>query len=171
MRLLDCDQSARERLNRLRDSDPNVQAKLDSLVDPYTSHIGLIDWTYPEPPPAALQEMHEVDRRNLAELRVILQELRQWSGRSLVGDDGAQAAWLIALHADRDRSFQQHCLTLLQDAVARGEAHAWQLQRFQDRLDVAERRKPRHGTIWVPEDFGPIRQAAHTHTRPDHPLA
>ncbi len=153
------DQSVRYRLTRLRDSDPDVRARLDSLTDPHTSDIGVINWTHPGPAPSVLLDMREVDRRNLAELREVIGRLRRWPGRSLTGDDGAEAAWLIVLHADRDRAFQRRCLTLLKAAVTMGEAELWQLERLEDRLDVAERCKPRHGTIPVPEDFGPIRHS------------
>jgi len=148
------DQTARARLNGLRDSDPEMRSKLDSLTDPHTSDIGVIEWTYRAPVPPALLELYEADRRNLAEFRQIVQALGRWPGRSLVGDDGARAAWLIALHADRDRSFQRECLAMVEEAVAAGEAEASHFEQMEDRLDVAERRKPRHGTIWVPEDFG-----------------
>ncbi len=157
--LAEDDQSVRDRLTRLRDSDLDVRAKLDCLTNPHTSDIGVINWTYPRPAPPILLEMREVDRRNMAELRKIMHRLGAWPGRSLAGDDGAEAAWLIVLHADRDRTFQRRCLKLLKAAAATGEAELWQLERLEDRLDVANRCKPRHGTITVPEDFGPIRNS------------
>jgi len=157
--LVQDDQSVRHRLTRHRGSDPDVRAKLDSLTDPHASDIGVIYWTYPGPAPPVVLEMHEVDRRSLAELREVMRRLGGWPWRSLAGDDGAEAAWLIVLHADRDRPFQRRCLTLLKAAVATGEAEPWQLERLEDRLDVAERCKPRHGTIPVPEDFEPIRHS------------
>src|SRR6266567_7930146 len=45
-----------------------------------------------------------------------------WPGISLVGEDGAFAAWLLAQHADRDPVFQRRCLDLMAGAAARGEA-------------------------------------------------
>ncbi|MFI7610911.1 YciI family protein [Nonomuraea terrae] len=48
----------------------------------------------------------------------------------------AQAAWLLAQHADRDRDFQRRCLPLLRDAVARGQAAARQLAYLVDRVRV-----------------------------------
>ena len=140
--LLKKDQSVRERLNRLRDSDPIMRAMLDGLTDPHTSQIGVIEWTYPESPPRELRELEDVDRQNTAELREILQNLGRWPGRSSIGDDGAEAAWLVTLHADHDRSFQRQCLTLLREAAMTGNAAAWQVERFEDRLDVAGRRPP-----------------------------
>src|SRR3954454_5674174 len=43
-----------------------------------------------------------------------------WPGKTLVGAEGANAAWLIAQHADIDRAFQQKCLEKIK-AMPRGE--------------------------------------------------
>jgi hypothetical protein len=49
-------------------------------------------------------------------------EKHGWPGKSLVGADGAQAAWLLVQHADLDREFQRQCLPLLKEAAEKGEA-------------------------------------------------
>ena len=63
----------------------------------------------------------EVDEANTSWLKDVVAAVG-WPGRSLVGDEGAHIAWLLAQHADRDRAFQRRCLKLLQRAVAEGEA-------------------------------------------------
>jgi hypothetical protein len=62
----------------------------------------------------------QTDRANAEVLRRILSD-HGWPGRTLVGTDAAQAAWLIALHAD-DPELQKLALVKLTDAVARDEA-------------------------------------------------
>jgi hypothetical protein len=42
--------------------------------------------------------------------------------RSLVGDDGATAAWTIAQHSDLEPQFQEQALELMRQAAAAGEA-------------------------------------------------
>jgi hypothetical protein len=42
---------------------------------------------------------------NLAWLKEVLAEVG-WPGQSMVGEDGAHAAWLLAQHADQDPAFQ-----------------------------------------------------------------
>jgi hypothetical protein len=69
-----------------------------------------------------------------------------WPGRSLVGEDGAEAAWLIALHADHDVGFQRTCARKLEQAVERGEAPARHLAYLTDRLLVHEGQNQRYGT-------------------------
>ena len=62
-----------------------------------------------------------MDDANTAWLRTVIDRVG-WPGRTLVGADGAHAAWLIAQHADRHPAFQRRCLKLLDRAVACGEA-------------------------------------------------
>ena len=49
-------------------------------------------------------------------------EAHGWPGRSLVGEDGAAAIWLLIQHADTDVELQERSLALLEQAVADGEA-------------------------------------------------
>jgi hypothetical protein len=53
-----------------------------------------------------------VDADNLAWLKEVVAEVG-WPGQSMVGEDGAHAAWLLAQHADQDPAFQRRCLELL----------------------------------------------------------
>jgi hypothetical protein len=59
-----------------------------------------------------------VDAGNLAWLKETVAEVG-WPGRSMVGEDGAHAAWLLAQHADRDPAFQRRCLDLVTQAARR----------------------------------------------------
>ena len=69
-----------------------------------------------------------------------------WPGSSLVGSDGAFAAWLLVQHADHDREFQRQCLQFLQAAVSAGEARAQELAYLTDRVRVGENRPQVYGT-------------------------
>ncbi len=57
-----------------------------------------------------------------------------WPGRSLVGDDGAEAAWLILQHADLE--LQTLCLPLVRRALESGEATAQQYAALVDRTEL-----------------------------------
>ena len=68
-----------------------------------------------------VEAMAAADGENLPWLRQVITDVG-WPGKSLVGEDGAHAAWLLAQHADSDPAFQRRCLDLLTAAVERGEA-------------------------------------------------
>jgi hypothetical protein len=83
-----------------------------------------------------VQRMLAVDIANTAWLKRIVAE-RGWPGRSVVGVDGANAAFLLVQHADRDTAFQARVLPLLERAYAAGEAEGQQVALLTDRLAIA----------------------------------
>ena len=95
--------------------------------------------------PRRLQQVRTVDRANATALRGIIRD-HGWPGHSLVGPDGADAAWLIAQHADHDWAFQWYCLALLQRAVEGGEATRAHLAYLTDRCYVNSGRAQLFGT-------------------------
>jgi hypothetical protein len=90
-------------------------------------------------------EWELIDRRNTARFVEIVAE-HGWPGRGLVGDDGANAAWLLAQHADRTPDLQRRFLDLLRAAVARNEASAVNLAYLTDRVAVNDGRPQVYGT-------------------------
>ncbi|HEY5788674.1 MAG TPA: DUF6624 domain-containing protein [Microlunatus sp.] len=87
----------------------------------------------------------EEDANNTRWLKQLLRE-RGWPGRSLVGDAGAHAGWLLAQHADADPAFQEACLEQIAVAVAAGEAASADLAYLDDRVRVARGGPQRYGT-------------------------
>jgi hypothetical protein len=91
------------------------------------------------------------DEENLPWLRQVITDVG-WPGKSLVGEDGAQAAWLLAQHADRDPAFQRRCLDLLTAAVACGEATIAQQAYLTDRVLLHEGKPQEYGTQAIARD-------------------
>jgi len=91
------------------------------------------------------EAMRQADAANLPWIRQVITE-HGWPGRSDVGDEGAQAAWLLVQHADADPAFQRECLGLLTAAVGQGEARRSQLALLTDRVLVAEGQPQEYGT-------------------------
>ncbi len=101
--------------------------------------------------PNALETTMRIDDENAIWLRWAVTEFG-WPGRSLVGDDGAHAAWLLAQHADRDPALQEQCLGLLEQAVAASEAEPRDLAFLADRVRLARGQNQIYGTQMTPRD-------------------
>lgn len=99
------------------------------------------------------QAMERVHGANAALLEAIV-ERHGWPGRSLVGSDGAEAAWIIAQHAIGKPAFQRRCLELLRAAVRGGEAPPSHEAYLTDRIRFNERRPQRFGTIFDWDERG-----------------
>jgi hypothetical protein len=98
-------------------------------------------------------QMEAVHRQNAARLRTIV-EAHGWPGRSLAGDDGAEAAWMILQHAVPEPAFQRGCLPLLEQAAAQHEIPMWQPAYLIDRIRFFEGRPQLYGTQFDWDDQG-----------------
>lgn len=90
--------------------------------------------------------MEHVHRLHAERFEEILAQYGRWPGRSDVGEDGGDAAWLIVQHAIGHPTFQRRGLELLREAIDAGEAPAWQAAYLDDRIRVFEGRPQRYGT-------------------------
>ena len=95
--------------------------------------------------------MREADGENLPWLKEVV-AAHGWPGVSLVGADGAQAAFLLAQHADADPAFQRECLGLIGAAVETGEARLLEFAYLTDRVLLAEGRPQVYGTQVIRRD-------------------
>jgi len=116
-----------------RDTDQNLRAAL------LTGHREAYD------------QLLCIDDENTKWLEKVVNEIG-WPGVSLVGDEGAHAAWILAQHADRHPSFQRGCQMLMQEAVARGEALPADLAHLTDRVLLAEGKEQIYGTQTTARD-------------------
>jgi hypothetical protein len=95
----------------------------------------------------------EVHSRNAERLREVI-ELHGWPGRSLVGDRGARAAWLILQHAIAFPELMRTGLELMRAAAAAGEVSAAEVAVLEDRIRVLEGRPQLYGTQHDWDDHG-----------------
>lgn len=89
--------------------------------------------------------MEAVHKNNAACLAAIIEQYG-WPGKSLVGEEGAWAAWLIAQHAIGNPPFMRHCLSLLKQAVSNNEVIPWQAAMLEDRICMFEGKLQIYGT-------------------------
>lgn len=115
-----------------------------------------------------IEQAIATDRDNTQWLKALVAQ-RGWPGKSMVYLDGAQAAWLLAQHADDDPAFQQQVVTLLAAAVEKGEATGSQLAYLTDRVRVGRGEKQLYGTQFTQTEAGlvpaPIEDAANVDAR------
>ncbi|NBE94603.1 hypothetical protein FE391_16475 [Nonomuraea sp. KC401] len=78
-----------------------------------------------------------VTTRNADRLTEIMDQYG-WPTVTLVGEEGARRAWLVAQHADRQLDVQRRALRLMEEAVAAGEADPGMLAMLRDRVLVNE---------------------------------
>jgi len=96
-------------------------------------------------------EWQRIDKENTRWLAEVL-SVRGWPGRTLAGEDGAEAAWLLAQHADHDPVQQRAFLHALRSAVAQGQASRTHLAYLEDRVRVNADQPQLYGTQFIVSD-------------------
>lgn len=92
-------------------------------------------------------KMEKVHLENAGRLEEMIEKNGgAWLGSSTVGNDGAEAAWLIAQHAISSPDFSRRCLKLIEKAAERGEAELWHAAYLDDRINFFEGKPQRYGT-------------------------
>jgi hypothetical protein len=125
------DDDLRAELLRMVDEDQRLRRSLDAApTDPQERKI------------------EEGDRRHARRMRAIIDE-HGWPGKSLVGDDGARAAWTLVQHAYHDVPFMRRCLDLMTSAVENGEASPADHACLFDRVMIHERGQQYFGTHYL----------------------
>ena len=111
------DQKLREELLAMMKDDQDARLKFMEWMNKQGSSntAALKNSSAPE-----MKALEAIDQKTTARMKEIVDK-RGWPGKSLVGTDGAHAAWLLVQHADKDRAFQQKCLGLMQPLAAKGE--------------------------------------------------
>ena len=91
-----------------------------------------------------VMRMLETDAQNTMWLDEIIKQYG-WPTYSLVGEDGAQAAFLIIQHSP-SLEFQKKCLHLLEQAVRQNEADKISLAYLTDRIRTSDGKPQFYGT-------------------------
>ncbi|MFQ5490340.1 MAG: DUF6624 domain-containing protein [Phycisphaerae bacterium] len=86
-----------------------------------------------------------IDACNTKRMKQIVRDYG-WPTRSLVGDDGSHAAWLLVQHADQDPVFQSRCLDLMHAELTVGEVFPQDVAYLTDRVLVHQNQPQLYGT-------------------------
>jgi|688.fasta_scaffold01060_31 hypothetical protein len=85
-----------------------------------------------------------IDDDNLKYMKPMV-EKHGWLSKTLVGTDGAKAAWLMLQHSDKDREFQKQCLEVMKK-LPQGEVDPKDIAYLTDRVLVGEGKEQLYGT-------------------------
>ena len=89
--------------------------------------------------------MAAIDSANTTWLKAVVAR-RGWPGRSEVGPEASNAAFLIVQHAVHDSAFQAQALSLMERGVATGEVRGADVAMLADRVAVHRGQPQRYGT-------------------------
>jgi len=98
-----------------------------------------------------VEEWKRVDAENTAYMKSVIEKYG-WPGFEAVGEDGAQAVFLMIQHADADPEFQNRCLVLLKKAVEKKDAPAGHMAYLTDRVLVAAGKPQLYGSQFFTEN-------------------
>lgn len=150
--------------------DAALQAELDRrLGGPLTPLLtALAGW---EDAPPEAERLLEANADNGEGLAALMDAREAWPGLREVGADGADAAWLLAQHADGANDRRRAWLPLLEAAVASGDADPRHLATLTDRIAAVDGLPQRFGTVVLlaadgePEFPLPVEDAGHLDER------
>jgi hypothetical protein len=111
-------------------------------------------WEHGEPPPELARVCDTTDRHDSRLAQIV--EQHGWPGRGLVGEDGADAAWVIAQHADRHHVQRRSWLPLVERAALSGETDPRHFARLSDRIALVDGRRQLFGTYAVLHEDGTV---------------
>lgn len=135
-------------------ADPTLDTELERrLAGPITPLItALADW---EDPPVEGAELLAVNGENAERFAAIVDE-HGWPGLRAVGTDAADAAWMLAQHADRDNERRRGWLPLLREAVEAGDADPRHFATLTDRVAAVTGARQVYGTIVLLAEDGEV---------------
>ncbi len=126
----------REELLAMADVDQKIR---NELISKMSSHP--MDSSFSS---LIVAKMDSIDRVNTKRIKEMINEYG-WPGRSEVGNDGAEAAFLVVQHS-HDTLFQKSCLPLVEAAFKAREVSGNDLALLTDRVRVREGRAQFYGS-------------------------
>jgi hypothetical protein len=89
--------------------------------------------------------MRQLHSQNATRLEQIIDQYG-WPGKSIAGEDGANAAWMIAQHAIAHPDFQRKVLSFLKRIQSKEEINSVHIAMLEDRVRSLEGRPQLYGT-------------------------
>jgi hypothetical protein len=159
----------RRQLLRRTETDQDVRRRLIAWLNQHKSHEG------PSKPSVNETEEYETllaairrtDEDNQHWMKAVVARVG-WPTATMVGNDGAHAAWLLVQHADADPQFQRQCLDRMLE-LPKTEYSQADAAYLTDRVLLAEGKQQLYGTQFAKIDGilqpRPIADEAHVDKR------
>jgi 23S rRNA (guanosine2251-2'-O)-methyltransferase len=146
------DFAAAERLFTVVEAEPALSDELDArLEDPATPLVtALLAWSGCPPEADDLIALTTGHAERLA--AIVAGD--GWPGLTRVAADGADAAWIIAQHADAANDLRRPLLEALAFAVETGDADPRHYACLADRIAVVDSEPQRYGTVLLRDEDG-----------------
>jgi hypothetical protein len=87
-----------------------------------------------------------IDSLNMVFLDSVIKKIERWPGIDFIGNEGDDAAWVIAQHADNFIDFQEKCYRLLEDAYDNNNTASTNIPYLYDRIMINKGLKQRYAT-------------------------
>jgi len=108
---------------------------------------------YPERAMPLVEAARSIDAESTAFVESMIDQYG-WPTFDMVGRDGANAAWLLAQHADEHPELQQRALALMKPLADAGQADPAKLAYLTNRVLVAQRTNQIYGTQFTADPDG-----------------
>ena len=102
-----------------------------------------------------IQKWNRLHLENAKKLNEIV-EKHGWPGRSLVGTEGADAAFMLACHSISKPDFQRKFLQHIKEALKKGEATKPQAACLEDRILFNEGKPLKYGMLFDWDESGEL---------------
>lgn len=131
IQLTPADPALRQELLDMMAADQKAREALIKLIKPGSQVVATAETM------TVMLDVKQLDATHTARMKEIVEE-HAGPGTSLVGQDGAHAAWILVQHADDDPEFRQQVLSLLRAAMETGEASKSDYALLVDRVRIAQ---------------------------------
>lgn len=141
---------------------PKLRAEILAMAEVDQNVRSKVMAHYPQMEPSDVEEMKRLDALHEKRMREIIAEFG-WPGRSLVGADGSNQAWLIVQHCSL--SLQEECLPILERSVAAKEATAQNYAYLLDRVRMHQGKPQVYGTQYRDDELYQLEDPEHVDER------
>jgi len=147
--------SLRDTLLDQHKRDQDLRTKYSETFS-HTEHLDDSRSTTPENGRELLGQLWAVDQESTELIKAMMDQYG-WPSYDMIGEEAADAAWLLAQHADADPELQEQVLKLMKPLVEQSQADGRLYAMLTDRVLMNKREPQIYGTQFLMDDKGVLR--------------